>query len=118
MYCGVRFGLSLGDECLELFELVELVDIEEFGLVITLDHGLFDVVGVALRLVVEDTDDSVGEDGRPGYHVGSPCRSTIEAVCWRLNLCWGYFDAGDSGTRQGELELCCISAELKSRSIS
>lgn len=69
VYCGVRFGLSLGED---LFEFVEMVELE-LGLAITLDQGLFDVVGVILRLVVEDTEEAVG-DGHPrlAYHVGSP----------------------------------------------
>lgn len=65
LYCGVRFGLSLGDE------LSDLVEYEDSGLVIMLDHGLlFVVVGVARPLVAEDTDEAVGEDGpRLVYHV-------------------------------------------------
>jgi hypothetical protein len=78
MYCGVRFGLSLGEEW---FELVEFVEVVELGLVMTLDQGLFEVVGVALRLVVEETDEAVGEGGPRLYHVGSSCRFTIDIVC-------------------------------------
>ena len=95
MYCGVRFGLSLGVETLELaelaelFELVELVELvelfdvveTELGLVMTLDQGLLEVVGVALRLVVEDTDEAVGDGAPRWYHVGSSCRFTMDMVC-------------------------------------
>ena len=66
MYCGVRFGLSLGDE------LVDLLEYDEPGLAtIMFDHGLlFVVVGVVLRLVQEDTDEAVGDEGpRLLYHV-------------------------------------------------
>jgi len=64
VYCGVRFGLSFGDELAELLELVQL------GLAIMFDHGLlFVVVGVVLRLVEVDTEEAVGEDGpRWEYH--------------------------------------------------
>lgn len=68
MYCGVRFGLSLGEVSLELDESVEPV---ELGLVMILDQGLFDVVGVALRLVVDDTEEAVGDGGPRLYQVGS-----------------------------------------------
>lgn len=68
VYCGVRFGLSRGEDPCELDESVEPV---ELGLVMTLDQGLFDVVGVALRLVVEDTEDEVGDGGPRLYQVGS-----------------------------------------------
>jgi hypothetical protein len=82
VYCGVRFGLSLGDEA---FELVELVEIVELGLDMTLAQGLFVVVGVVLLLVVEDTDEAVGDGGPRLYHdVGSSCRFTMDMVCWRL----------------------------------
>lgn len=65
VYCGVRFGLSLGDELVDFVEYVEL------GLAMMLDHGLlFVVVGVVLRLVQDETDDAVGDDGpRFVYHV-------------------------------------------------
>ena len=65
VYCGVRFGLSLGDELVDLLEYVEL------GLVMTLDQGLLLVflVGVMLRLVHDETDEAVGEGGpRFLYH--------------------------------------------------
>lgn len=68
MYCGVRLGLSFGDE------LAELPEYEELGLVIILDHGLlFVVVGVARPLVAEETDEAVGDDGPRllVYHVWS-----------------------------------------------
>ena len=79
VYWGVRFGLSLGDE------LVELVDMVELGLAMTFDQGLFEVVGVVLRLVAEDTEDAVGDEGpRLAYQVGSSCRFTIDMVCCRL----------------------------------
>lgn len=79
VYCGVRFGLSLGEE------FVELVDMVEPGLAITLDQGLFDVVGVLLRLVVEETEEAVGEGGpRVGYQVGSSCRFSMDIVWLRL----------------------------------
>jgi hypothetical protein len=59
--CGVRFGLSFGDELVEFGETVEL------GLVITLDQGFLSwfgaMVGVVLRLVAEDTDDAAGDGG-------------------------------------------------------
>lgn len=63
-YCGVRLGLSLGDELSDLPEFVEL------GLAIMLDHGLlFVVVGVVLRLVEVDTEEAVGDEGpRLEYH--------------------------------------------------
>lgn len=83
VYCGVRFGLSFGDE------LAELLEYEEPGLEIMFDHGLLLVaVGVELRLVQEDTDEAVGDDGPLFvYHVASSCKLTIEMVCWRLY--WG-----------------------------
>lgn len=64
VYCGVRFGLSFGDEPAELLEYIEL------GLVMIFDHGLlFVVVGVVLRLVDVDAEEAVGEDGpRLEYH--------------------------------------------------
>jgi hypothetical protein len=80
VYCGVRFGLSLGEDVLELVELVEVV---ELGLV-KLDQGLLLVVGVVLRLVDEATDETDGDDGPLWYHVGSSCRFTMDMVCWRL----------------------------------
>lgn len=87
VYCGVRFGLSLGEE---LFDLGETVETVELGLAITLDHGLFDVVGVVLRLVQEETDEAVGDGGpRLVYQVGSSCKFTMDMVCWRLNWCLG-----------------------------
>lgn len=65
MYCGVRFGLSLGDE------LVDLLEYDEPGLaMIMLDHGLlFVVVGVVLLLVHDDTDEGDGDEARLLYHV-------------------------------------------------
>jgi hypothetical protein len=45
---------------------------------------LFVVVGVVLRLVVEDTDEAVGDGGPRLYQVGSSCRFTMDMVCWRL----------------------------------
>lgn len=81
VYCGVRFGLSLGEEELEW---VELADMVELGLDMTLAQGLLVVVGVVLRLVVEDTDEAVGDGGPRLYHVGSSCRFTMDIVCWRL----------------------------------
>lgn len=65
VYCGVRFGLSLGDELVEWLEYVEP------GLaMIMLDHGLLFVVGVVLRLVQDETDEAVGDEGpRLLYHV-------------------------------------------------
>jgi hypothetical protein len=103
LYCGVRFGLSFGDELVDLVEWVEL------GLEMMLDHGLlFTVVGVVLRLVLVETDEAVGDDGlRFGYHGASSCKLTIEMVCWRLYCGFGYSTAG---FRHGELELCCIAA--------
>lgn len=84
VYCGVRFGLSLGDEFADLPEYVEL------GLDMMFDHGLlFVAVGVGLRLVHDETEEAVGEDGpRFVYHVASSCKLTIEIVCWRLY--WGF----------------------------
>ena len=65
MYCGVRFGLSLGDELVDLLEYVEP------GLAMMFDQGLlFVVVGVVLLLVQDDTDEAVGDEGpRLLYHV-------------------------------------------------
>lgn len=58
MDCGVRLGLSFGDEPFDLLEY------EEGGLVMMLDHGLlFVVVGVTRPLVAEETDEAVGDDG-------------------------------------------------------
>lgn len=79
VYWGVRLGLSRGDELVE--ELVELVETVELGLDMILDQGLLDVVGVALRLVVDETDDAVGDGGpRLAYQVGSSWRFTIDMV--------------------------------------
>lgn len=77
VYCGVRFGLSLGEELADFPEYVEP------GLDIMFDHGLlFVAVGVGLRLVHDETEDAVGEDGpRFVYHVASSCKLTIEMVC-------------------------------------
>lgn len=79
-----------------------------------LDHGwLCVVVGVVLRLVHEDTEDAVGDEGpRLLYHVASSCRLTMEMVCWRLYWGFGYSTAG---FRHGELELCCIAARGRTR---
>lgn len=66
VYCGVRFGLSFGDE------LVDWLEYAEPGLVmIIFDHGLlFVVVGVVLRLVQDETEEAVGDEGpRLLYHV-------------------------------------------------
>ena len=82
VYCGVRLGLSLGDEPADLLEYVE------FGLAMIFDHGLLlTVVGVRLRLVCDETDDAVGEEPRFVYQVWSSWRLTMEMVCWRLY--WG-----------------------------
>lgn len=79
VYWGVRLGLSRGDELVE--ELVELAETVELGLDMILDQGLLDVVGVALRLVVDETDDAVGDGGpRLAYQVGSSWRFTIDMV--------------------------------------
>jgi hypothetical protein len=77
VYCGVRLGLSFGDELADLLKYVEA------GLDMTLDHGLlFVAVGVEVRLVLEETDDAVGDEGpRFVYHVASSCKFTIEMVC-------------------------------------
>jgi hypothetical protein len=78
VYCGVWFGLSLGDELADLLEYMEL------GLEIMLDdHGLlFVAIGVGLRLAQEETDEAVGDDGpRFAYHVASSCKLTIDMVC-------------------------------------
>jgi hypothetical protein len=46
VYCGVRFGLPMGDGLVELLEYVEA------GLEMMFDHGLlFVAVGVELRLL-------------------------------------------------------------------
>jgi hypothetical protein len=85
VYCGVRLGLSFGDELGDLLEYVEP------GLETWFDHGLlFTAVGVGLRLVHDETDEAVGEDGpRFVYHDAvSSCKLTIEMVCWRLY--WGF----------------------------
>jgi hypothetical protein len=75
VYCGVRFGLSLGEG------LLELVELDELGLAIRLDQGLLDVVGVVLLLVVDDTEEAVGDGGpRFAYQVGSSWRLTIDMV--------------------------------------
>jgi hypothetical protein len=106
VYCGVRFGLSFGDELADLLECIEP------GLEMMLDHGLlFVAVGVGLRLVQDETDEAVGEDGpRFAYHVASSCKLTMEIVCWRLYWGFGYSIAG---FRHGEFELCCIAARPK-----
>jgi hypothetical protein len=80
VYFGVWFGLSRGEELGDLLEEVEL------GLVMTLDQGLLlTVVGVALRLVQDEADEAVGEEGpRLVYHVGSSWRFTMDIVCCRL----------------------------------
>lgn len=80
VYCGVRLGLSFGDELADLWEYVEA------GLDMMFDHGLlFVAVGVEVRLVLDETDEAVGEDGPLFvYHVASSCKFTIEIVCWRL----------------------------------
>lgn len=64
VYCGVRFGLSFGEELADLLEYVEA------GLVMMFDHGLlFVVVGVVLLLVEVETEDAVGDEGpRFEYH--------------------------------------------------
>jgi len=47
-----------------------------------LDHGLFEFVGVALRLVVEDTEEAVGDEGGRGKcQDWSSCRFTMDMVC-------------------------------------
>ena len=76
LYCGVRFGLCLGDE------LVDLLEYDEVGLEMMFDHGLlFVVVGVVLRLQ-EETSEIVGDEGpRLAYQVASSCKLTIEMVC-------------------------------------
>ena len=80
VYLGVWLGLSRGEESGDLLEEVEL------GLVMMLDQGLLlTVVGVALRLVQDEADEAVGDDGpRLVYHVGSSWRLTMEMVCCRL----------------------------------
>lgn len=49
------------------------------------NHGLLvmPTVGVALRLVHEETEEAVGDGGAREYHVGSSCRLTIDTVCCR-----------------------------------
>lgn len=87
MYCGVRLGLSLGEELVELVEFVEMV---ELGLDMTFDQGLLEVVGVALRLVVDETEEAVGDGGpRLAYQVGSSWRFTMDMVWERLYCCLG-----------------------------
>lgn len=78
--CGVLFGLFLGEELDEFAEYVEL------GLAILFNHGLFVLtpVGVALRLVHEETEEAVGDGGPREYHVGSSCRLTMDTVCCKL----------------------------------
>jgi hypothetical protein len=79
----------------------------------TCDHGFFvlALVGVALLLVHEETEEAVGEDGPRVYQLGSSCRFTMDMVCCSEGL--GYSDAG---VRQGEFVLCCIAARPKHRS--
>lgn len=79
--CGVRFGLSFGEELVDFPEYVEP------GLAMIFNQGLFVVVvvGVALRLVQEETEEAVGDGGgRFEYQVGSSCRFTMDMVCCRL----------------------------------
>jgi hypothetical protein len=46
------------------------------------DHGLFEFVGVALRLAVEDTEEAVGDGGwRAKCQDWSSCRFTMDMVC-------------------------------------
>jgi hypothetical protein len=47
------------------------------------DHGLlFIAVGVEVRLVLDETDEAVGDDGpRLLYHVASSCKFTMDIVC-------------------------------------
>lgn len=80
------------------------------------NHGLLvlDEVGVALRLVQDETEEAVGDGGARVYQFGSSCRFTIDTVCCRLY--WG-LAYSDAVVRQGELEPCCIAARMKSRSI-
>jgi hypothetical protein len=104
--CGVRFGLSFGDEEVDLLVYVE------FGLAKLFNHGLFvlELVGVALRLVQDETEEAVGDGGPRVYHVSPSCRLTMDTVCCRLYCGLVYSDAG---VRHGELEGCCIAARLK-----
>jgi hypothetical protein len=113
MCCGVRFGLSFGEEPFDLPEYVEL------GLVMLFNQGLLVLapVGVALRLVDPETVEAVGEGGQGGprvYQVCSSWRLTMDTVCCRLYCGFAYSGAG---VRHGELELCCIAARGKRRSI-
>jgi len=64
----------VGEELVELVDTVEM----ELGLVMTLEYGLFEVVGVALRLAHEETDELVGEgDLGLEYQGCSSCRLTM-----------------------------------------
>jgi len=80
MCCGVRFGLSLGEEPDDFPEYVEV------GLAMLFNHGLLvlEPVGVALRLVQDETEEAVGDGGPRVYHVCSSCRLTMDTVCCRL----------------------------------
>lgn len=101
--CGVRFGLSFGEEPVDLPDDVEL------GLAMLFNQGLlvFTPVGVALRLVQDETEEAVGDEGPRVYQVCSSCRLTIDTVCCRLYCGLTY---SDGGARHGELEWCCIAA--------
>lgn len=80
LYCGVRLGLLLGDELLDLVVLLGR------GLPQGLLHGLLDTVGVVLLVVSTDTSERDGEGGPLlGAHAFPSCRFTIDAVCCRLN---------------------------------
>lgn len=39
------------------------------------------LVGVALRLVHEETEEAVGEEGPRWYQLGSSCRLSMDTVC-------------------------------------
>jgi hypothetical protein len=106
MCCGVWFGLSFGEEEVDFPEFVEA------GLAMLFNHGLLvlEPVGVALRLVQDETDDAVGDGGPREYHVCSSCRLTMDTVCCRLYCGLVYSDAG---VRQGEPEVCCMAARLE-----